>query len=126
VCVCVYGQFDLPTSVEVKPDLVYGGILFGLGWAIGGVCPGPGVVGLSGGYGMSMLMWLLGCVAGQQAAVIIPKLLKSPKAPAKSLKSDADRKVAQLHLCCVQKKHELSCLKGSSSIGGMDEATPLQ
>eukprot|EP00471_Norrisiella_sphaerica_P001982 CAMPEP_0184482018 /NCGR_PEP_ID=MMETSP0113_2-20130426/3594_1 /TAXON_ID=91329 /ORGANISM="Norrisiella sphaerica, Strain BC52" /LENGTH=338 /DNA_ID=CAMNT_0026861521 /DNA_START=31 /DNA_END=1047 /DNA_ORIENTATION=+ len=58
--------FDLPTSTHFDPDLVIGGVLFGLGWAIGGLCPGPGIVGIAGPYGLSSLIWTTACIAGQQ------------------------------------------------------------
>ena len=43
--------FDLPPppAQEVKSDLVIGSILFGMGWAIAGLCPGPALASL--GFG---------------------------------------------------------------------------
>lgn len=39
--------FDLPSKLQIDTPLVVGSILFGAGWGIGGVCPGPGLVNLA-------------------------------------------------------------------------------
>eukprot|EP00466_Bigelowiella_natans_P011468 jgi/Bigna1/78374/fgenesh1_pg.54_\ len=62
-------MFDLPKKTELEGDLVVGGVLFGIGWAVGGLCPGPGMVGIAGPYGSSALIWTAACVLGQQLVV---------------------------------------------------------
>ncbi len=39
--------FHLPTKEKLDLNLVLGSILFGIGWGLGGVCPGPGIVNLA-------------------------------------------------------------------------------
>eukprot|EP00889_Picochlorum_renovo_P007552 jgi/Picre1/34582/NNA_002050.t1 len=39
--------FSLPTSKEINLQLVGGSAIFGLGWGLAGLCPGPGLVGLA-------------------------------------------------------------------------------
>jgi uncharacterized protein len=39
-------KFFVPTNTKIEWRLVVGGILFGLGWATGGFCPGPVVANL--------------------------------------------------------------------------------
>lgn len=34
-------KFDTPTSTRIDRPLVLGAVLFGVGWGIGGFCPGP-------------------------------------------------------------------------------------
>ena len=40
-------QFVLPTLSQVDARLVIGAAVFGLGWGIGGYCPGPALTALS-------------------------------------------------------------------------------
>ena len=40
-------SFHLPTKKDVDPYLVRGAAIFGVGWGLGGVCPGPGLVSLA-------------------------------------------------------------------------------
>ncbi len=37
-------EFHWPTKVDVDKKLVLGAIIFGTGWGIAGICPGPGIV----------------------------------------------------------------------------------
>jgi uncharacterized protein (TIGR01244 family) len=49
-----YLGFDLPKPAreEIGPDLVLGSVMFGMGWALVGLCPGPALASLSfGGWG---------------------------------------------------------------------------
>lgn len=38
--------FSLPTTSDLTPRLIGGSALFGIGWGIAGLCPGPGVAAL--------------------------------------------------------------------------------
>ncbi len=40
------GQFHLPTRHDIDGRLMGGAALFGIGWGIGGICPGPGIASL--------------------------------------------------------------------------------
>jgi uncharacterized protein len=42
---------EIPTSRVIDRRLVLGGVLFGIGWGIGGFCPGPALVALGSGLG---------------------------------------------------------------------------
>lgn len=37
-------QMRLPTSKKIDRPLIIGGAIFGLGWGIAGICPGPALV----------------------------------------------------------------------------------
>lgn len=41
---------DIPTATHIDARLVGGGILFGIGWGVGGFCPGPALVALATGW----------------------------------------------------------------------------
>ena len=38
--------FSLPTATDLDPRLIGGAVLFGIGWGIAGLCPGPGIAAL--------------------------------------------------------------------------------
>jgi len=58
-------QLPEMTNNEITSRLVLGSILFGLGWGLAGVCPGPAIV-VFGAYPFSYVMWgwLVGFFAG--------------------------------------------------------------
>ena len=53
-------QFALPTNTLLDKKLVLGAMLFGLGWGLTGICPGPAMANISGGnakiYGFIVMM----------------------------------------------------------------------
>jgi uncharacterized membrane protein YedE/YeeE len=42
---------EVPTLRTIDRRLITGGVLFGIGWGIGGFCPGPALVALGSGMG---------------------------------------------------------------------------
>ncbi|MCW8092718.1 DUF6691 family protein [Alteromonas sp. ASW11-130] len=40
-------KFDIPTTTKIDVKLILGATIFGIGWGIGGFCPGPGVVAVA-------------------------------------------------------------------------------
>lgn len=55
---------------EVGPNLIIGSVLFGMGWALAGLCPGPAIASLSFG-GLGGLVFLLAMLAGMVMAPAI-------------------------------------------------------
>lgn len=61
-------RFDWPRATQIDRRLLLGGALFGVGWGMAGVCPGPALVLLGAGvpqalgFVAAMLagMWLVG------------------------------------------------------------------
>jgi uncharacterized membrane protein YedE/YeeE len=47
-------EFAIPRLRHIDARLVGGSALFGVGWGIGGYCPGPGIVSLGAGRGDSL------------------------------------------------------------------------
>ena len=48
-------QFEIPTNTVIDRRLLLGAILFGVGWGLAGLCPGPAVTGLAFGKIESVL-----------------------------------------------------------------------
>ena len=60
--------FNAPVSTHIDRKLIIGAVLFGAGWALGGLCPGPAiaVVGVAGIEGMIFMVCMIaGLVAGR-------------------------------------------------------------
>lgn len=56
-----------PAATHVGPSLIIGSVLFGAGWALAGLCPGPALASLGfGGWGG--LLFLLAMAAGMVVA----------------------------------------------------------
>lgn len=47
--------FDLPGTILIDAKLIGGATLFGLGWGITGICPGPAIAGLVFGNNLSFI-----------------------------------------------------------------------
>lgn len=56
-------SFHVPTNQRIDAPLVIGSALFGLGWGIGGFCPGPAVASLSIGIPQTAL-FVIAMLAG--------------------------------------------------------------
>jgi len=63
-------RFHLPTRKDLDARLIGGAALFGVGWGLAGLCPGPALTALSTGLpemaGFVLAMWL-----GMQAARLL-------------------------------------------------------
>ncbi len=59
--------FHLPTRADIDRNLVVGAALFGVGWGLVGLCPGPAIVSLSSGHATSIL-FVIAMVVGMLAA----------------------------------------------------------
>jgi uncharacterized membrane protein YedE/YeeE len=56
----------LPTTRTIDRRLVFGGVLFGIGWGLAGFCPGPAVAALGAGH-LKALVFVAAMVAGMLA-----------------------------------------------------------
>jgi uncharacterized membrane protein YedE/YeeE len=56
-------RFYLPLSKAIDKDLILGAVLFGMGWAIVGYCPGPAIAALGYGY-EEVFIFVLAMFAG--------------------------------------------------------------
>lgn len=65
------GETEISTKVD-RP-LVVGSAMFGIGWGIAGICPGPALANLAG-WGQGALVFVLAMVAGSQATRLLQNL----------------------------------------------------
>lgn len=65
-------RLQIPPRGAVDPRLVVGAVVFGVGWGLGGFCPGPGVVSLGGGM-KEAVTFVIAMVAGQIAYVLFER-----------------------------------------------------
>ena len=42
-------RFQIPTRMDLDRSLIFGALLFGMGWGLGGYCPGPAITTLGSG-----------------------------------------------------------------------------
>lgn len=74
-------RFGIPTRADIDGRLVVGAALFGAGWALSGVCPGPGIVA-SVSATAPALVFLVAMSAGMVGFHILEALLHEMKAEA--------------------------------------------
>lgn len=60
-------EFRLPTATRIDAPLLGGAALFGLGWGLAGLCPGPAIAGLVTGS-PALVTFCAAMLAGQWLA----------------------------------------------------------
>lgn len=60
----------LPQSTKIDRPLIWGSILFGVGWGISGICPGPGIVSAGTGQHKAIL-FVLAMLIGMKCVQIL-------------------------------------------------------
>lgn len=61
------GEFHLPSLSAIDVRLLSGAVLFGIGWGLVGLCPGPALVDLLT-FDASVVWFLLALIAGNRLA----------------------------------------------------------
>jgi uncharacterized membrane protein YedE/YeeE len=56
-------KWHVPTRKDVTARLILGAAIFGIGWGLGGFCPGPGVTSLASGD-LRSLVFVVAMIAG--------------------------------------------------------------
>jgi uncharacterized protein len=64
-------RYHLPDQRRITPSLVIGSAVFGVGWGLGGYCPGPGIVSMPS---LSAEPWIF--VAAMSAGILVHHLVR--------------------------------------------------
>lgn len=72
-------KFHVPTRKDIDLRLVLGAALFGVGWGLGGFCPGPGLVAAGGGS-LHAVVFLVGMTCGILVEHVVARALARPRA----------------------------------------------
>jgi uncharacterized membrane protein YedE/YeeE len=65
----------LPSARDIDPPLVLGSLVFGVGWGLAGICPGPGIVLLGAGLPQGIVF-----VTAMLAGMAIHELVERARA----------------------------------------------
>lgn len=71
-------EWHVPTKKEITPALIIGALLFGIGWGLGGYCPGPAVTSLAS-FEMKPFIFVLSMIVGMFLFRLIDKKLQIKK-----------------------------------------------
>lgn len=71
-------QWHVPTKTSLTPSLVIGAFIFGFGWALGGMCPGPAVTRLAA-LEVQTSIFVVSMIVGMYLFRIVDNFLKLNK-----------------------------------------------
>jgi hypothetical protein len=85
--------FDLPSARHIDPRLLGGAALFGVGWGLAGLCPGPALVAAGGALAPALVFVTTMAVGALSFRwvdqnLLAPRKTKAPS-PTPQLKSEA-------------------------------------
>lgn len=63
-------RFHVPTRKDIDAPLVLGAALFGVGWGLGGYCPGPGLVSAASGS-LAAIVFVVGMTIGAKVEHVV-------------------------------------------------------
>lgn len=71
-------DWHVPNNKEITPALVFGAFIFGVGWALGGFCPGPAITSLAS-FNKTPFVFVISLIAGMYLFKTIDKKVKFRK-----------------------------------------------
>ena len=72
--------FHIPTRRDIDSRLIIGSAIFGIGWGISGICPGPALVSLMS-LGEEAIIFTVSMIAGMLAYHSVTGRLRSSSTP---------------------------------------------
>ena len=70
--------FHVPTNTTVDSQLVLGSAVFGIGWGVGGLCPGPALFHVATGYLDVVILWWPTFLIGSFVAQALKNYMNTP------------------------------------------------
>ncbi|MDZ4083144.1 MAG: YeeE/YedE family protein [Bdellovibrionales bacterium] len=71
-------NWQVPTKTELTPALVIGAVLFGVGWGLGGFCPGPAMTSLAS-LQAKPVIFVISMLVGMYLFKLVDRKLKLKK-----------------------------------------------
>lgn len=71
-------EWHVPTNKQITPALVIGSFIFGVGWGLGGFCPGPAVTSLAS-FAVTPFLFVLSMLFGMLIFKFVNQKLKIQK-----------------------------------------------
>lgn len=71
-------NWHVPTKKQITPALILGSFIFGVGWALGGFCPGPAVTSLAS-FETAPVVFVASMLFGMWLFRLVDKKLKLQK-----------------------------------------------
>lgn len=65
----------VPTKKEITPALIIGSVIFGIGWGLGGYCPGPSITSLAS-FELRPVLFVTSMVVGMLLFKLVDKIFK--------------------------------------------------
>ncbi|WP_108652290.1 YeeE/YedE family protein [Dongshaea marina] len=79
-CTTDGSKLELPSSNRITPRLILGAVLFGAGWSLIGLCPGPAITSLVSGS-PDIWIFVVSLIIGQLATRELLQSRSTPKVP---------------------------------------------
>jgi uncharacterized membrane protein YedE/YeeE len=64
-------KYRWPSRNDIDPPLVVGTVLFGIGWGLVGICPGPALVNLAG-FSLPIVVFVVAMILGMLGYQLLP------------------------------------------------------
>jgi uncharacterized membrane protein YedE/YeeE len=71
-------QWHVPTKKQITPSLIVGAFIFGVGWALGGFCPGPAITSMAS-FEKTPYLFVISMLIGMVLFRYVDKKLKLQK-----------------------------------------------
>ena len=81
-------RFEIPDRRDLDARLIVGAALFGVGWGLVGLCPGPAIVALPLA-GLQGVFFFGAMLAGMAAFALLPSTVAGPSSPSRPREADA-------------------------------------